>query len=290
MRGLTFALITGVLVIAPAGASALRETAAEPTGRIVFSTRFWPEDPGIVDNWELFATRLGTSGSVNLTRNPGCSEVLPAWSHSGQSIAYACNYGASSGIGLVPDSGGEGRRLIKLPRYSLEGGLAWSPDDRKIAFGRRGIWVMNADGSRPKRVTRKRDSSPTWSSDGRTIAFVRGARGSREIWLMRTNGTRQRRIAKGGSDTAWSPDGRRIAVLRNNGIWIMNPNGTGQRRVPGTGSASGLAWSPDSRYFAYQVSCCVEAGIYVVATNGGGRRFVAGALEPQGLTWGIDPS
>ena len=109
---------------------------------------------------------------------------------------------------------------------------------------------------------------------------------------MRTNGTRQRRIAKGGSDTAWSPDGRRIAVLRNNGIWIMNPNGTGQRRVPATGGASGLAWSPDSQYLAYQIHCCLEAGIYVVAADGTRPpgRSVAGALEPQGLTWGPDPS
>ena len=177
MRVLTFALITGVLVMAPGGASALRETAAEPTGRIVFSIRFWPEDPRSVDNWELFVTTLGKSGSVNLTRNQHCSEVRPSWSHSGQWIAYACDYGPSAGIGVVRDSGGGRQRLIKLPRYSLEGGLAWSPDDRRIAFGRRGIWVMNADGSRPRRLTRKRDSSPTWSSDGRTIAFVRGPRG-----------------------------------------------------------------------------------------------------------------
>ena len=56
---------------------------------------------------------------------------------------------------------------------------AWSPDGRKIAFvsdrdGNSEIYVMNADGSGQRRLTRNPayDADPAWSPDGRTIAFV----------------------------------------------------------------------------------------------------------------------
>ena len=55
---------------------------------------------------------------------------------------------------------------------------AWSPDGRRIVFtstrdGDPEVYVMNADGSEPRRLTTTpgRDAHPSWSPDGRTIAF-----------------------------------------------------------------------------------------------------------------------
>jgi TolB protein len=59
---------------------------------------------------------------------------------------------------------------------------AWSPDGKQIAFVRSqptrinfDIYVMNADGSNPERLTRSPDGefAPTWSPDGKQIAFQR---------------------------------------------------------------------------------------------------------------------
>ena len=64
------------------------------------------------------------------------------------------------------------RKLTRGPAY--DGNPAWSPDGRKIAFGRAGeIYVMNADGSGQRNLTRNpaRDFAPAWSPDGRKIAF-----------------------------------------------------------------------------------------------------------------------
>jgi Tol biopolymer transport system component len=98
----------------------------------------------------------------------------------------------------------------------------------RIAFscGRGGaseeVCVMNADGSGRRYLTRTRafDVDPSWSPDGRRIAFASDRNGPFEVYVMNANGGDQRRLTRtkggGGSiDPAWSPDGQRIAFASN---------------------------------------------------------------------------
>jgi len=76
---------------------------------------------------------------------------------------------------VIPISGGEATRLTN--------GLPWdcqprfSPDGKQIAFisdrnGSDNLWIMNADGTKPKRVSDETDDqlgSPAWSPDGNYI-------------------------------------------------------------------------------------------------------------------------
>ena len=79
----------------------------------------------------------------------------------------------------------------------------WSPDGRKIAVvsGRHGpenseIYVMNADGSGQRRLTRNAafDRAPAWSPDGRKIAFLRERDGKSGVYVMNADGSAQRRL------------------------------------------------------------------------------------------------
>jgi TolB protein len=73
---------------------------------------------------------------------------------------------------------GSGKRLLTRSTSHL---YAWSPDGRKIAFGRRrngsdDLFVMNADGSGQRNLTRTRNvlnQGAVWSPDGRKIAYMR---------------------------------------------------------------------------------------------------------------------
>lgn len=225
---------------------------------------------------------------MRLTRNPRCDEVWPSWSRSGRWIAFGCGWGPSAGIYVVDEDGGGRRSIVKLPNRRVNG-TAWSPDERRIAFGAGGIWVVNTDGSGRRRLTGGRDSSPTWSRDGRWIAYEHERREltagevSTEVLLMRSNGTGHRRIAKRASSPAWSPDGRRIAFLRGVDIWMMNPDGRRKRRLPccRPGGVADVAWSPDSRYLAYD-----GGSVFVTPVEGKSRRPVASGLELLGLGWG----
>jgi Tol biopolymer transport system component len=274
--------LVAALAAAPAGSSGRRETRATPTGKIVFSTRFWPKDERIVDNWEIFAVNAAGGRPVNLTRNPRCSEGAPAWSHDGRWIAFVC------GNGLVVMSHDRSARRIVLRLPAAD--LAWSIDDRQLAFaGARGISVVNADGKGLRRLSRRRDASPSWSADGKTIAFSREVRGVSHVLRMRVDGTGQRHLAGRAERPEFSPDGRTIAFLRNGSVWLMDADGGRQRRLP-RGHRSGLrdlTWSPDGRYLAYMYQ---HWGIHVIAVDGTSRRRVVYRLDSLDIDWGPNAS
>jgi TolB protein len=139
-----------------------------------------------------------------------------------QKISFWSDRGGFPGVWLM---GTDGKRpQLLTPRMWAKRGV-WSPDGRRLVFdgpiGGRGaatlnfdLFVMNADGSGKRRLTRgpERDVLAAWSPDGKTIAFTRRARrdGVEELWLVRPDGTALRRLRQ-GSGPVWSPDGAKLA-------------------------------------------------------------------------------
>ena len=84
----------------------------------------------------------------------------------------------------------------------------WSPDGRLIAYVRaHDVWVMNADGRSPVRLTDNRslEVEPDWSPDGQRIVFGRlGGTSFSEIVVMNADGTHVRRLTEGGGPR-WRP-------------------------------------------------------------------------------------
>jgi TolB protein len=92
----------------------------------------------------------------------------------------------------------------------------WSPDGSRILFKRRGIFVMNADGTNPHPLlVDSRANRAAWSPDGRRIAFDKlQRRVHRDIWTMNADGTGRRDLTHSTgaseSDPDWQPQpGRR---------------------------------------------------------------------------------
>jgi hypothetical protein len=86
----------------------------------------------------------------------------------------------------------------------------WAANGR-IVVVRRGNLAVGRLGAPFKRITLRGGTQPSWSPDGRWIAFVRKGR----LFRIRASGGKARRVGRGkGHSPAWSPDGRQIALLR----------------------------------------------------------------------------
>jgi dipeptidyl aminopeptidase/acylaminoacyl peptidase len=119
-----------------------------------------------------------------------------------------------------------------LFRFNWIGDPQLSPDGSQIAFVRvkvdekgdkylTSIWSVAASpGSQPREITNgPRDSSPRWSPDGKTLAFVRalekdGKPQPGQIYLLSMSGGEPRALTsmpKSVESLAWSPNGKQIA-------------------------------------------------------------------------------
>jgi Tol biopolymer transport system component len=150
-----------------------------------------------------------------------------------------------------------------------------SPDGRRIVFDMLGdLYTLDASGGRATAITRGLafDSQPTYSPDGRWIAFISDHSGAENLWLIRPDGTEPRQVSFGDDDTvlvspAWSPDGKSVYVSRfswsvdNYELWRYGLDGTETLVVPvkaagqprGSGVSSlGAVVSPDGQqlYFS----------------------------------------
>ena len=107
---------------------------------------------------------------------------------------------------------------VKDNKIAGAGGVAWTPNGQIVyvsnASGLSNLWMMNKDGSQPKRLTDApvNDSSPTISADGRTIAYASFRTGTLNIWQMDIDGGNPRQLTYGEADRApgYTPDGKWI--------------------------------------------------------------------------------
>lgn len=154
------------------------------------------------------------------------------------------------GIAVAPES-----FSTKMSRFA-----SVSPDGGQVVFESLGkLYVQPASGGTPKRLTRDgagRELFPTWSRDGRSIAFVRWTdAGLGQIRIVGARGGSSRVVTNRPGHYArpqFSPDGKTLVFEMNKGGRMTSPD-----------------WSEDS-------------GAYRVATSGGAPvRIAKGADRPQ---------
>src|SRR6266536_3534413 len=228
------------------------------------------------------------------------------------SFALAVSASALAGLVVGPAGHGQAREVIGLEgkrstaflhvavvRRSATGRIAFSAGPHP----HEDVYAVNADGSGLRRLTNDpgADFDPSWSPDGRRIAYRHEGRGgdsTAEIYVMNANGSQQRNLTRRpGQDhsPAWSPDGRRIAFASVRGgpmpsIWVMNADGSKQR---GVGRVFGeyQAWSPDGRKIAFDRNTFGPTGwdIWVVDADGSHPRpLIASRADEQGAAWSPD--
>jgi Tol biopolymer transport system component len=263
---------------APSAAPAASTSAASPrsgAGSISLSGRI------AFDNHEdVWVINADGTDLIRLTESPGF-DFDPSWSPDGTRIAFRSERSGHEEIWVMNADGSDQRRLAD--------GLspAWSPDGSKIAYsspgtilcppGRglecTGLSIMNANGSGAHRVPNADGGEyPTWSPDGKRIAFNSNLTGDHVMYIVDADGSNLVDLSAVGEgwQVDWSPDGRSIIFASGrdqtapgyDDIYAMRPDGSDIRRLTNQ-QAYTPAWSPDGEHVAFSAP-----GLFVMDADG----------------------
>ena len=274
---------------------------------------------GSAPSWSADGREIATTGAYTLVVHSADGSVsrelvrtgradrevrAARWAPDGSEIAYAfCvithpnRYERRSECeirAIRPD--GSGDRFVTNGNYA-----DWSPDASRLAVVRgypaTSLVVVNRDGGSEVLLKDCGTSPPSWSRDGRQLAFlVGGTRAeSAGVFVVNADGTGRRRVTTEDRDTdldepAWSPDGTRILYSRDrNGnpkLYRVEPDGSGLRPLTdGTHNEVGAAFSPDGRTIAFSR----DGVLYLM--NGDGmepRRLASVRARATAPAWSPD--
>ncbi len=117
--------------------------------------------------------------------------------------------------------------------------------------------------SAPLIASTRVDKSPSWSPDGKKIAFVSDRSGNQEVWICQADGSNPLRLTsfagQGVIYPRWSPDGRRLVFSALTGAggniegYIMQASGGAPERihVPGHHSMAHLVFSSNGLFLYF---------------------------------------
>ena len=157
---------------------------------------------------------------------------------------------------LSPGFAGADTRLLRHPSYS----------NGKVAFSYLGsLWSANDDGTDVQRLTvnKARDIYPSFSPDGKWIAFSSNRAGNYDVYVMPAGGDKPRQLTFNSADDVaigWTPDGSKVIFLssRDNGVFpgvatlfeVPADGGHGTSRCT-TDWGSWASYSPDGKKLAF---------------------------------------
>ena len=224
----------------------------------------------------------------------------------------------------LPPSDTAVARLVGAPppTATVVASLLYSGRHRSVGW--LDVWPLGTKLSRltarPPLSAQRSDLVPTWSPDGRRVAFVRRTPAGSELYTIGRDGSGLARVtgvprAAAAASIAWSVDGPRLAFDRYRRLECRAKKPARLRLT--IASAAGLhdidalprpdsraflesvRWLPDGKRLSYIVEKWFSAGceghagdyealLYVIGSDGRGRKLVARALVFFGRDWSAD--
>ena len=194
-------------------------------------------------------------------------------------------------------------------RYLTYSGRDHSPavsaDGRMVALaserdGKSRIWLKQLAGGGEAALTDGPDADPRFSPDSSMVLYARSETNGTSICRAHVVGGETRRILDNASQADWSPDGKRIAFLRNaiagnkqlSIVGLANPDGGNPREIARVEDHTLIhpRWSPDGSTIAFaELTQVGTARIIFLVDAGTGRvrqvRLALSARFTGGPAW-----
>jgi Tol biopolymer transport system component len=228
-----------------------------------------------------------------------------------QWIAFETKRGSTGDyeiFAMAPD----GSRLTNVSSsWADDVAPVWSPDGRRIAFvsfrhtltgkwgvGKGAIYVMDFDPATGQRLGEARrvtddggsEGWPTWSPDGKRLAFHSDRSDNWDIWIINVDGSGLTRLTTNPTADrypAWSPDGKRIAFTSkrsgNEDVWVIDVekalSGSGEQAATRLTDAPDRdrypMWSSDGKQMTFNSQRDGNYEVYVMNANGSNPRNIS---------------
>ena len=245
---------------------------------IVFERNFriWKLDTTSGNSSEVAITRRGAPAGPAVDRLTLSNQFQElALSPDGKKIAVVARgeiFAASA------KDGGDGARVTRT--HSAESQVVWSPDSKKIAYvsdreGVTHIFLYDFERNSESQLTTGSDNdcTPSFSPDGKMLAFMRGGR---ELRLLELESKQERRLASGyfgrppltsERPVIWSADGKWVVYLAVGDRAFTNayavPVAGGEARplsFVANAFSNTISWSPDGKFLVFNTGQRTEEG------------------------------
>ncbi|MGZ3769276.1 MAG: translocation protein TolB [Bdellovibrio sp.] len=220
-----------------------------PDGKKIAYTSYVKKVGSKFRNADLLLFDLVTRKRSIISFRPGINSGA-AFTPDSRSIFLTISQGSSPDIYKIGLDGKEEAKVTHGPNGAMNVEPAVSSDG-KLAFssdraGRPMIYSANKDGSNVKRLTFAGvfNSSPSWSPDGKKIAFAGQSEDHFDIFVMNADGSDMIRLTSAkrpngkwasNEDPSFSPDGRFVIYTsnrtENNQIFISTVDGAEERQI-----------------------------------------------------------
>ncbi len=232
---------------------------------------------------------------------------------SGDRITYvtyeSSDPGDSSSIFTANPDGSDPLQLLEHPELVTD--LDWSPDGRRLVYGRGDLFVFDLDTGQSTRLAGPNASAPSWSPDGSQIAFAVDRADLGQIVVVNADGTGARIVTEAGSLgwTDWSPDGSRILFVgpgpdgahQGWDIYVTNVDGSDVTNLTNSPTVDlDPSWSPDGSTILFRsrrdpppdwTEGDAPDEIYLMALDGTDvRRLTHDSARDQNPVWSPDGS
>ena len=210
----------------------------------------------------IYVSQIGATDSARqiTSSGEGTFEFAPVWSPDGRYIAFFRYNDKEKDLAIYVTAalGGSERRLYNVKSHRKVDALDWSMDGKYLAFSDSAspseashIFLLSLDTLEVRPITSPPsgtlgDTTPAFSPDGKSLAFVRDTLDVREIYVLPLSGGSPTQITFDHADiqgVAWTPESDKLIFASSRqgpvSLWRISARGGTPQRLP----IAGAGWA-----------------------------------------------